>query len=214
MDIKQIRLRNLRMLVREAGTIANLARLSSTAPAYLSQILNSLPTSTGRPRSVGDKLARKLESAMDKPYGWMDQANQARSEASGSAQQVNYVPLIDESLVSSYTSRTLSVRDEKAEHIPVPIFVSPGSFAVRVSTDSMEPKFQNGDIIIIDPDIKPKSKDFVLCLDTANNSYTFKQLIEEGQRHFLKSLNPHYPLQELEAQHKLIGKVVYRGDVL
>jgi len=214
MDIKQIRLRNLRVLVGEAGTIANLARLSSTAPAYLSQILNSLPTSTGRPRSVGDKLARKLESAMSKPYGWMDQGSQNNSDISPSGDLVSYVPLIDESLVERYINNPHNFHDDKMELIPVPIHVSYCSFAMRISTDSMEPKFQNGDVITVDPEVKPKPQDFVICLDTSSNTYTFKQLIDEGQRQFLKPLNPHYPLLELQSQHKLVGKVVYRGEVL
>ena len=92
MDIKQIRLTNLRTLIAEAGTIANLARLSGTAPAYLSQITNGLPTSTGRPRSVGDKLARKLEQALDKPYGWMDTSHSQEDDASD---HISKVPLID-----------------------------------------------------------------------------------------------------------------------
>ena len=215
MDIKQIRLRNLRILIGEAGTIANLARLSKTAPAYLSQILNSLPTSTGRPRSVGDKLARKLEEAMDKPYGWMDRVNDGENDKTSAAvDTINYVPLIDKSTACRYQSYTDSRQYESTERIPVPIPVGKRAFAIRVLADSMEPRFLNGDIIIIDPDIEPKPLDFVLALDTSSNNIAFKQLIEDGKRSFLKPLNPRYPLVEIQNYHSMIGKVVYRGDVL
>jgi SOS-response transcriptional repressor LexA len=215
MDIKQIRLRNLRILIGEAGTIANLARLSNTAPAYLSQILNSLPTSTGRPRSVGDKLARKLELAMNKPYGWMDRGNEDLPDmTSCTGDVVNYVPLINESMACRYESNLDNSQYESSERIPVPIPVGSRSFAIRVLADSMEPKFLNGDIIVIDPDIEPKPLDFVLVLDQTSNHISFKQLIEDGKQRFLRPLNPRYPLVELQACHRMIGKVVYRGEIL
>ena len=214
MDIKQIRLRNLRILIGEAGTIANLARLSNTAPAYLSQILNSLPTSTGRPRSVGDKLARKLEQAMNKPYGWMDRNNDDEYDtASIPVGSVTYVPLIDESKVCLYQGNTDRGQSEITELIPVPIQVGKRSFAIRVLADSMEPKFLDGDIIIVDPDVESKPSDFVIVLDKSSNKISFKQLIEDGKQNYLKPLNPRYPLVELQEYHTLIGKVVYRGDV-
>jgi SOS-response transcriptional repressor LexA len=215
MDIKQIRLRNLRMLIVEAGTIANLARLSSTAPAYLSQILNSLPTSTGRPRSVGDKLARKLESAMDKPYGWMDQGSHDASEStSAPGDMVRYVPRIEEPEIVEYIARPIHEMDKPGDTVPVPIVLGSDSFALRISTDAMEPKFLNGDIIVIDPDVQVRPQDFVLVLDKTSSTVTFRQLIEDGTHRYLKPLNPNYPLLELQNQHRIIGKVVYRGEIL
>lgn len=217
MDIKQIRLRKLRLLIGEAGTIANLARLSHTAPAYLSQILNSLPTSTGRPRSVGDKLARKLETAMEKPYGWMDQGNQEWSENSyPSSKMVHFVPLINEPDIARYSPPAAKPADGDVERIPIPIPISQSGFAVKVSSDAMEPKFPRGDIIIVDPSIVPQDQDYVLILDTAQNTILFRQLVEEGELRLLKPINTVYPTVELRTQqpHKLIGKVVYRGEVL
>lgn len=73
MDNKQIRKDRLWLLVSEAGSIIELARmLGMRSGATLSQILSAKP---GRSvvRNVGDKLARKLEEACNKPYGWMDQ---------------------------------------------------------------------------------------------------------------------------------------------
>ena len=73
MKIQQIRYQKLRLLLTEcAGNQAELARKAETNPAYISQILNRTPLPSGRPRSVGERLARKLEYAFDKPDGWMD----------------------------------------------------------------------------------------------------------------------------------------------
>lgn len=83
--IGSIRLANLELLIREAGTMDALAEAVGSSPIYLSQIRNrALDTKTKRPRELGTRLARRLEEAMDppKPAGWMDQPHDG-SEASG-----------------------------------------------------------------------------------------------------------------------------------
>jgi hypothetical protein len=67
MDSKRIRLNNLVLLRNEAGTAAALARKLQTSPSVVSQILSPNPT-----RDVGDELARRAETAFNKPHGWMD----------------------------------------------------------------------------------------------------------------------------------------------
>jgi SOS-response transcriptional repressor LexA len=56
---------SLELLIEEAGGQTNLAAIAGTPKSHLSAI------KAGR-RGVGDDLAAKLESAMDKPPGWMD----------------------------------------------------------------------------------------------------------------------------------------------
>lgn len=80
MNIQEIRLQNLHLLIEEFGTIAKLARAAETPPNYLSQILNGVETSLGRPRGVGHALAEKLEIASGKPKGWMDRYNGANED--------------------------------------------------------------------------------------------------------------------------------------
>jgi hypothetical protein len=69
---KETRLDNLRALVKQFGTIEAVAQRAETAPVYLSQILNSVKSSTGTKRGVGDALARRLERGCGKEIGWMD----------------------------------------------------------------------------------------------------------------------------------------------
>ncbi|MBD3610607.1 MAG: S24 family peptidase [Gammaproteobacteria bacterium] len=213
MDIKQIRLNNLRALISEAGTIASLARKSNTAPAYLSQILNSLPTSTGMPRSVGDKLARKLEAATNRAHGWMDRAHDETSHHESLT--IHRVPLID----TSQAARAMTVMDnnlyDTQYYIPVPLKVSKRAFAIKITGDSMEPKFLQDDIIVIDPEVKPQPYDFVLSiLSSQSEQVSFKQWIIDANNSLLKSLNTRYPLVELSGDDLIIGKAVYRGELL
>lgn len=73
MDNKQIRRINLALLIDAAGGIGPLAARAQASEKYLWQILNHYQGPKDRnPREVGDPLARKLESGMGKPVGWMD----------------------------------------------------------------------------------------------------------------------------------------------
>jgi len=69
---KDIRRKNLALLIREAGSIIALANKSEIPVTYLSQILNQAPSSNKNPRNMGNKTARKLEDTCGKPSGWMD----------------------------------------------------------------------------------------------------------------------------------------------
>lgn len=74
MTIQSIRYQNLKILLLEADNRqAEMARRAGTHPAYISQILNRTLLPSGKPRSVGDRLARALETAFDKTHGWMDE---------------------------------------------------------------------------------------------------------------------------------------------
>lgn len=63
------------MLVDRQGSLAQLNELIglSRTDATLSQIKNKSPHhKTGKPRAMGDELARRIEEAMHLPEGWMD----------------------------------------------------------------------------------------------------------------------------------------------
>lgn len=71
----EIRIENLDRLVQETAskTLRELADRCDVSSAYLSQVRNKIPeTKTGKPKNMGDSVARKLENGMGKPTGWMD----------------------------------------------------------------------------------------------------------------------------------------------
>lgn len=74
--IDQTRRDRLEMLIREHNnSIAelNVAMEMDRTDATFSQIRNqALHSKTGKPRSMGDDLARRLENKLGKPEGWMD----------------------------------------------------------------------------------------------------------------------------------------------
>ena len=84
-------------------------------------------------------------------------------------------------------------------------------FALTVKGDSMEPEFQEGDIIIVNPHIKPDSNDYVVVRNEEDEA-TFKQLKKYGKERVLHPLNPKYEDIRLSetVQYKIVGKVVQK----
>lgn len=70
---KEFRLYWLKEAIKIAGSAARLADLCDTSAACISQLKKGAPDSkTGKPRAIGDDLARRIEVKLEKPTGWMD----------------------------------------------------------------------------------------------------------------------------------------------
>ena len=79
MDVKEIRRINLEYLISKAGSVNEFAVLIDTAPNYVTQLKNGSANKT-----MGDKFARKVEEALNKPFGWMDKMHLQAGETSNS----------------------------------------------------------------------------------------------------------------------------------
>lgn len=78
----KIRLENLNLLVKEAGGVTQLAKRAGYKQSnYLYQIINRTPVQNGKAKNIGSNMASKLEEAMNKPKGWMDQEHQKNSKS-------------------------------------------------------------------------------------------------------------------------------------
>jgi SOS-response transcriptional repressor LexA len=86
--------------------------------------------------------------------------------------------------------------------------VGKNAFALRVRGDSMEPKFQDGCIIIVDPDKESYNGAFVVVRESDTDEATFKQLQIDGSRRYLKPVNPRYPIMEMRSETLICGVVV------
>jgi hypothetical protein len=71
--IEQIRRENFASLVAEAGGVTRFAEKMEKSQSQFSQIMHGSPDSkTGKPKEIGSKLAREIESRFGKDVGWMD----------------------------------------------------------------------------------------------------------------------------------------------
>ncbi|MGE0484231.1 MAG: LexA family protein [Gammaproteobacteria bacterium] len=221
---ERVRLDNLNLLIAEAGSAAALARRANTSESYLSQIRNQLTTPKGTPRAVGDNLATKLERAMGKTNGWMDEMHR---EVNSVHDTLHGEPptrdihglhaLISWDKATQWPTISGNFSAGEAEDLlPCPVRCSQNTFVLRVRGESMEPKFHDGDLIFVDPDVEPISGKYVVVQFEHSQEASFKQLIVEDGQKYLKAANPDWPQRiiELDKSATICGVVVFKGELV
>ncbi len=94
---------------------------------------------------------------------------------------------------------------------PCPAPHGPHTYCLRVEGDSMTSpvgrSYPEGALIYVDPDQNCCAPgDRVVAKRSGENGVTFKQLAKDGDRLYLKPLNPHHP--PIFDEFKIIGKVI------
>ncbi|WP_246610364.1 S24 family peptidase [Comamonas fluminis] len=215
---------NLGLLIKAAGSQAALSETIGKAPAQISQWLNaSINSKTGKPRVMSNAIAREIESKTGKPEGWMDQP--ARSEdlhthggsnvEFSAIEGVRRVPVISYVQAGMWTEIVNAFQhSDAADWLVTSDRHSRESFALTVRGNSMEPDFKEGDVVIIDPSIKPRPGSFVAAKNGREEA-TFKKYRPRsidvlGNEIFeLVPLNEDYPTMRSSEQHiEIIGTMV------
>lgn len=85
------------------------------------------------------------------------------------------------------------------EYYPLPMNINKECFALYVMGNSMEPQYKEGDLLIVDPTIKPTTGDCVIASTENSEKATFKKYreryTESGKCYFeLVPINPDYPI--------------------
>ena len=105
-------------------------------------------------------------------------------------------------------------RDEIKEWLPHFFTDKPRWYALRIKSDSMttplgnNKSFHENDVIIIDPDKNAEHGDFVVALLPRAKEVTFKQYVNDSGVHYLKPLNPQYPIVQIDKGVHISGVVV------
>lgn len=179
-------------------------------------------------KDIGDGTARKVEEAFGLGLYWLDtdhasQPPRVEVAASIEAPSVAYdiaqtrpmqgqVPLISwvQAGVLAEVIDNFAPGDADVWHA-CPRRHGPHTFALRVRGISMEPKFQDGDIIFVDPDVAAEHGRNVVVRFEESKEATFKQLVIEGEHQYLRALNPDWPgprLIEIDASATICGVVI------
>jgi len=141
----------------------------------------------------------------------------SKIKAETTAEIITLCPLISwaQACEAVDASDTFQQRDAE-EILPCPVQCSQGTFILRVKGASMEPKFYNGDLIFVDPEIVAESGKYVVVRLEDSDEAIFKQLIIEGGRKYLKALNPDWPerITEIDETTAICGVVVFRGEMV
>lgn len=105
------------------------------------------------------------------------------------------------------------------EWLACPVTHSDSTFVLRVRGESMlnphgRPSFSDGDLIFVDPERQPVHGSLVIVRLDDEKEATFKRLIIEGARKYLKPLNPSWPEQiiEISQDAMICGVVIFKGE--
>ncbi|WP_160286525.1 LexA family transcriptional regulator [Pseudomonas knackmussii] len=192
MKISDTRLLNLRRLMAERklrGT--DLAKLLGKADAQVSAFAGKNPT-----KGIGDQIAREIEQVLDLPIGNLDLPlvvdEQGNAVVLGNAGRK--LPVIGSVAAGTWCEAIdLFQPGDAEEWIEAPGPVGPHAFILRIDGFSMLPKFQEGDKVVIDPDLEAHPGHFVVAKRAHDKAVTFKQLRKEGEEFYLYALNPDWP---------------------
>ena len=192
MKISDTRLQNFRRILSEKKLrLIDIADLLGNAPAQVSAFGGKNPT-----KGIGDQIAREIEAALKLPNGSLDVPYGLSVFNNGSV--IGYagrkLPVIGSIAAGVWceTTETFDPRDAE-EWIDAPGPVGPRAFILRVEGISMEPKFLEGDKIVIDPSLEAHNGHFVAAKRSRDQAATLKQLKQEGNEMYLYALNPDWP---------------------
>ena len=229
-----VRRDNLERLIQEIGSATRLARLAGTSDSYLSQVRRSRMTANGTPRSIGDRLAAKLERAMGKRDGWLDEPQGLPGDVpAGSHPAFAKAPLVQVKTRPAWTSSMYPLiswvqagswmenggalgSDDAESAFPCPVHCSRKTFVLRIQGRSMEPRFRDGDLIFVDPRAPAGNGKYVVVRFEDSNEAVIKQLVVEDGRRYLQAANPDWPDPVVDgaARFALYGVVVFKGNVI
>lgn len=116
------------------------------------------------------------------------------------------VPLISWVQAGNLKEICLHNDAENFEYVETTYKARETTYALRVVGDSMEPKFPEGSIIIVEANEQPINKSFVIVRQDGDKA-TFKQLIDDGVDSYLKPMNSRYPIIPLSSDSEVCGVV-------
>ncbi|NVH61948.1 peptidase S24 [Pseudomonas simiae] len=126
--------------------------------------------------------------------------------------QFGKVPLISWVQAGAWCESNVEQHDDES-WLSCPVPISESGYALRVLGDSMTNpgpgrSYPTGCIIFVDPEAETKTGDRVIARVPRTNEATFKILVEDAGRQFLRPINPQYPIIDITEETHICGKVV------
>lgn len=160
---------------------------------------------------------QKMAAILKTDPAWLQFGTTATTTVSVPAKQTkqsSYLPLPILSWEQVADFKDATKLNEKTETIPHFFTDKPHWYALRVKGDAMtapgghKKSFHEGDLIVIDSENPVNNGDFVVAILSRAKEATFKQYVIDGGVHYLKPLNPQYPIIEIDKGTHICGKVI------
>lgn len=212
--VHEIRRINARKLRDGVGGNSFFANMIDREPTQTSRFM-----SDGATKNIGDAMARHIEKCFDLPQGWLDQTHQTANvtknhNVSETNRNIVMVPVIAWVQAGTWTKIDEQEVDlYSTETYPCPVPCGPMTYILRVIGDSMIDEYRPGDMIFVDPEVVAVHGDDVIALMHDTGETTFKRLIEDGNKKYLKALNQNWPERyiKINGNCSIIGTVIFSG---
>jgi SOS-response transcriptional repressor LexA len=191
---------------------SELGRRSTVPQPTINRILSGESSSPRRP--TVEKLAKALRVAPD----WlMFGGEDARSSSNVSMiQQPDMMfryPVISWVAAGAWSEAVEPFPPGFSDRYEISEYEAKGNaFWLEVKGDSMTSisgqSVPEGTFILVDPEADVQSGKLVIAKMSDSNEATFKKLVEDGGRRFLKPLNPAYPTEMCTDGCRIVGVVV------
>lgn len=165
----------------------NLRKIASVFGMSLDEFLREKPERDAKAESLYPSPKTKSVQLLS----WGQAARRSESADSG------------DSLAAEY-----SLAGDRDGGVLTTVNVGKNAFALQVKGDSMEPEFSDGCTIIVDPGKKAVHGSYVVVHVEDDEEATFKELIVDGSRKYLKPVNNRYPLMEVKEKKVVVCGVV------
>lgn len=190
--------------------LTHAADLLGKAPAQVSAFGGKNPS-----KGIGDQIAREIEKAFSLPTGYMDipYGLAEQSNATVLSQTGRKLPIIGSIAAGQWCEAIENFDHQNAEEwLEAPGPVSANAFVLRIEGISMEPKFSEGDKVVIDPALEALPGHFVAARRTRDDFVTLKQLKQEGSERYLYALNPDWPerIIRLSEEWSICGRAKWK----
>lgn len=137
-----------------------------------------------------------------------------QSNVSGILERFGKVPLISWVQAGAWCEAISNFEPYQADTwLSCPVPISDSGYALRVLGDSMTNpgpgrSYPTGCIIFVDPEVEANTGDRVIARVPRTNEVTFKVLVSDAGRQFLRPINPQYPIIDITEETHICGKVV------
>jgi SOS-response transcriptional repressor LexA len=197
---------------RDLKTQAALAKKSDVAQSTIGRILRGeVNPQSGNLEQIAQAFGMSIAGLVEMGQGGETAA--VLIDDIKSVERSEYVALLSWAQATLFVDTSDGPQpSDDDEWMPRPKRSGPRTFALRVRGESMEPGYQHGDIVFVDPDVAPvHGKDVVVRLDQGTEA-EFKRMVIEGRREYLKPGNPLWPdkIIEISGQSgaRIIGVVI------
>ncbi|AFK72371.1 LexA family protein [Pseudomonas putida] len=137
-----------------------------------------------------------------------------QSNVSGMLGRFGKVPLISWVQAGAWCEAISNFEPYQADSwLSCPVPISDSGYALKVLGDSMTNpgpgrSYPTGCIIFVDPEVEVHTGDRVIARVPRTNEVTFKVLVADAGRQYLRPINPQYPIIDITEETHICGKVV------